>query len=137
MPLYDYRCGHCLARATIQKKLADLNRAEACPKCGQGMARQISAPRITVDYAGYNCPVTGKWVEGRRAHEQNLREQGCRVLEAGEKGEMLRRKADDERKFDAAVEQTAAEVFTAMPPEKRRAVEVAIENGFTAEVTRN
>lgn len=137
MPLYDYRCGHCLARATIQKRLAQLDRLEGCPKCGQAMARQISAPRIAADYAGYSCPVTGKWIEGRRAHEENLRQQGCRVLESGEKADFLRRRADDERQFDAAVEQTAGEVFTAMPPEKQRAVEIAVEHGLDVSITRS
>jgi hypothetical protein len=40
---------------------------------------------ISVEAVGYNCPVTGKWVGSKKAHQENLREQGCRVLEPGEK----------------------------------------------------
>lgn len=39
---------------------------------------------ISSDYKGYSCPVTGKWVEGRAAHRENLKRTGCRLLEKGE-----------------------------------------------------
>lgn len=51
-----------------------------------------AAFNITSDYAGYSCPITGNWVEGRAAHRENLKRTGCRVLERGERQDMLRRK---------------------------------------------
>lgn len=36
------------------------------------------------EYEGYECPVTGKWVEGKHAHRENLKRTGCRLLERGE-----------------------------------------------------
>lgn len=47
---------------------------------------------ISSDIAGYTCPVTGKWVEGRRAHRDNLKRRGCRLLEPGEKDQFIKDK---------------------------------------------
>lgn len=44
----------------------------------------LPAPQISPDYAAYDCPVTGRMIEGRRAHRENLKQHGCRVLEPGE-----------------------------------------------------
>lgn len=47
--------------------------------CNTGLRVQVSS-----DIAGYDCPVTGKWIDGRRDHRENLKRQGCRNLEVGE-----------------------------------------------------
>lgn len=73
-------------------------------------------PRIhlALDYKAYRCPVTGTPVEGRRAHQENLKRTGCRVLERGEKEQNMRERADADRKIerivDTAVEKTAAQL---------------------------
>lgn len=51
--------------------------------------------QIAKDYEGYNCPVTGKWIEGRTAHKENLKRQGCRVFEPGELEAFKRNKPRD------------------------------------------
>lgn len=51
--------------------------------------------QIAKDYEGYNCPVTGKWIEGRVAHRENLKRQGCRLFETGELQEFIRNKPKD------------------------------------------
>ena len=48
--------------------------------CNTGLRAMISS-----DAAGYDCPVTGKWIDGRAAHRENLKRTGCRVFEPGEK----------------------------------------------------
>lgn len=60
-------------------------------------------PMLASDYAGYDCPVTGKWIEGRRAHEENLKLHGCRVLEPGETRDAM---AGAERRFEETMEKT-------------------------------
>lgn len=40
---------------------------------------------IQSDISSYDCPVTGKIVEGRKAHRENLKQTGCRILEPGER----------------------------------------------------
>lgn len=52
-------------------------------------------PMIGSDYKGYSCPVTGQWVEGKRAHEENLKRTGCRLLEKGEKEQYAKNLARD------------------------------------------
>lgn len=73
-------------------------------------------PRIhlALDYRPYRCPVTGKPVEGRRAHQENLKRTGCRVLEKGEKEHNMRERAESDRKLERtvsdAVDRTASEL---------------------------
>ena len=59
------------------------------------------------EYDGYECPVTGKWVEGKHAHRENLKRTGCRLLERGEHEDMKKNgKKRFEEKIDAAVEKS-------------------------------
>ena len=48
------------------------------------MRSDLPSPRVASDYEAYECPVTGKEIDGRRAHNENLKATGCRVLETGE-----------------------------------------------------
>ncbi len=125
MPTYAYKCP-CGKSRDIVKPLALLNQFEFCP-CGNPMQRQISAPAVRSDYAGYSCPITGKWVEGRRAHEQNLKEHGCRVLEPGETDGVKRSTKAADAALDAAVEATAEEFVEKLSGDDRAALGVALE----------
>jgi predicted nucleic acid-binding Zn ribbon protein len=84
MPLYDIRCEKSEIVFERFIKLSDFEVPITCA-CGAPGKRLISKPMISVEAVGYNCPVTGKWVGSKKAHQENLREQGCRVLEPGEK----------------------------------------------------
>jgi hypothetical protein len=96
----------------------------------------LDAPAVRGDYEGYSCPVTGKWVEGRKAHQENLARQGCRVLETGEKEQMLVRKAREEAEFDHMIEESAAQTFEALPTEKKEAIAIGLQHGLDVQVTR-
>tara|TARA_R110000772_G_scaffold194124_1_gene304915 strand:+ start:1129 stop:1476 length:348 start_codon:yes stop_codon:yes gene_type:complete len=65
-------------------------------------------PRVVGDYEAYDCPVSGKIIEGRKAHEENLRATGCRLLEPGEKEDNARtasrNAAAQDMKRDAAID---------------------------------
>lgn len=69
-------------------------------------------PILLGDYSAYDCPVTGKIVEGRSAHSENLKRQGCRLLEKGESREQGRRV---EESFNAGLDRvlTSAEASMA------------------------
>ena len=56
-------------------------------------------PMVASDYEGYECPVTGRPVEGRAAHRENLKRTGCRLLEKGESREAPKRY--EERKSES------------------------------------
>lgn len=66
---------------------------------------------IGSDYAGYSCPTTGKWIEGRKAHRENLKRQGCRLFEKGERQEYIRNK---EREIDRNAERVAENMVNAI-----------------------
>lgn len=137
MPTYSYRCPSCQAFRYIVKSLAKLNQPECCFNACEGMMeRQISAPAIRGDYAGYNCPVTGKWIEGRRAHEENLKEQGCRVFEPGERNANEQHRRHDDAQLDKQVEQTAGEFVAKLDGDARDQLGKALEQGADVAVTR-
>ena len=85
-------------------KIADLEHVGVGCRCGEKMERQVTVPHIFGDFAGYECPVTGRWVEGRRQHEDNLKRTGCRLLEPGETEQYVRDKGNRQKELDKAVE---------------------------------
>jgi putative FmdB family regulatory protein len=135
MPTYAYKCPGCSFQYDVLKKLADIDLCEECP-CGTVMKRQISAPRVLRDYAGYNCPITGSWVEGRRAHEENLAKHGCRVFELGEREEATRRSAADDARLDTAIEATTEQFIHELPTAKREQLASELAAGASTVVTR-
>jgi putative FmdB family regulatory protein len=136
MPTYLYRCEHCGGRREVLKKLADLNVPEFCG-CEIPMQRIICAPAVRNDYAPYDCPITGKRIEGRRAHEENLKKHGCRVFEPGEtQAAAAVRKASDNA-LDKAVEDTAERFVHELPVEKREQLVVEMESGLDVQIARN
>ena len=136
MPLYLYRCLDCNKSRTVFKPLILLNREELCPTCSTPSSRQICAPAIVADYPGYSCPVTGKWIEGRRAHEENLKRQGCRVLETGETEQATREGQHAARQLDESVDQTVEQFYEALPTEKREQLATAVLSGLDVSVDR-
>lgn len=135
MPLYVYRC-ECGEQVEIAKPLAELDREETCPSCAETMERKICAPRIVMDYAGYSCPITGNWIEGKRAHEENLARHGCRVLETGEHQENTRRREAEEARLDAGLDDTVEAFIHDLPTRKREQLMSEIAQGADTAVTR-
>ena len=113
MPLYEYRCvnGHHL-EAIRPMRLSSL--PIQCTVCGKAAPRIPSLVRVFGDYQGYVSPVSGRWIEGRRARTEDMARNGCRPYESGEREEMIRRQVDNERVMDArideSVERAAAEL---------------------------
>lgn len=136
MPLYDYNCKSCGAEFDEFKPMRESTSPANCPKCGQQAEKVLSAPRVIGDYPGYSCPVTGKWIEGRAAHRENLKQTGCRVFEPGEKEAAARFRARQEAETDAAIEETVGREIAAMPADKLEALGSALENNFEAKVVR-
>lgn len=112
MPLYVYQCPSCRTRYSVVRKIAHINDPAPCPACAVPGERQLSAPMVAPDYPPYECPVTGRLIQGRREHTENLKRLGCRVYEPGETQEFLRRKAERqreaERQIDEIVDRAAA-----------------------------
>lgn len=137
MPIYSYKCPTCSRKRDVFKRLADLDRVENCLNCGFAMNRQLSAPMVKGDYPGYACPITGKWIEGRRAHEENLKKHGCRVLESGETESAKRTWAAEDTALENAVESTVEEFVETLPTEKKERLAAEIQSGLDVEFIRN
>ena len=43
---------------------------------------EVCAPLYTPDTPGYASPITGEWIEGRKARREDLKKHGC--IEAGD-----------------------------------------------------
>lgn len=136
MPIYAYRCGGCGTSQDIFKRIAQLDEPEACERCGVPMTRQVAAPVVLGDYPGYACPITGDWIEGRKAHIENLKKHGCRVYEPGET-EQARTSADfAEKQLESSIESTVEEFIEKLPTRKREQLATELESGVDVGVIR-
>lgn len=137
MPIYDFYCPVCAKEhRDIVRKLKDYGKPCACPICGSRMTQLLSAPMLTMDYAGYQCPITGKWIEGRRQHRENLKRHGCRVFEAGEKEDMLRKKQAEEKALDARLEETVGTMVEGLQPREQEKLFQELQHGADVTVVR-
>lgn len=84
-------------------------------------APRDSGMMIFGDLPGYQSPVTGLWVEGRRARREDLRRTNSRPYEGleQEKKEAARHIRYAEEKLDASLTKAASEAFYQLPPSRR------------------
>jgi hypothetical protein len=77
---------------------------------------------IQADLPGYESPITGKWIEGRRARRDDLRRHGCRPYEGREQESKVAAKArgEQERKIDQLAEKMAHRAWAEAPERVRR-----------------
>lgn len=105
--------------------------------CPAGIGYKIiSRPTVRVDLPGYESPVTGKWIEGKRARREDLARTHCRPYEEGEKEQMLSRKAHGEERFEQAIDETVEAELARMPTRKKELLVQEIAAGAGIEVTR-
>ena len=134
MPMYEFKCA-CGKAVDKFLRLAEYDNPQTC-ECGQTMVRQLSAPAVRGDFQPYNCPITGKLIDGRAAHRENLARHGCRVLESGETEQARRAAADADSKLDKMVEETAESFVSNLSSRKAEQLTAEIQGGITAEIAR-
>lgn len=134
MPLYEYQCA-CGKRFDRFLPLARYNEPQTC-ECGQVAEKRLSAPSIAPDYPAYTCPITGKVVEGRRAHEENLKRHDCRILETGEREELQRRRKRQDEALENTIAESAAEFVEKLPSAKREQLGRELEYGLDVTIQR-
>lgn len=137
MPLYTYACPVCSKKFDIFKRLADLDSPSHCPQCLFEMQRQVTAAAVVGDYPGYLCPVTNNWIEGRKAHQENLAKHGARVLERGETAEFTRRKAAEDDAFAEKVADSIMPAVAKLSGDDQNRLGEALQKGMSAEFTRS
>ncbi len=134
MPMYDYKCvcGKAFSRFLPLTQYKD---PQQC-LCGLQAEKVISAPAVIGDYPAYACPVTGKMIEGRKAHMENLARTGCRVLEPGETENCQRKRVAREAALEASLDSTVEEAIINLPSEAREKLVGELDNGINLEVSR-
>jgi predicted nucleic acid-binding Zn ribbon protein len=124
MPVYSYECQGC--GCVYDEFRAYEERDTEKMHCAGHHVRRIFTPPMIVSeekaYAGYESPASGKWVEGRRAHFEDLARTGCRIKEPGESAAYMKKVASGELKREREA-QMAKAVDTAVN-------EVARDMGF-------
>jgi hypothetical protein len=77
---------------------------------------------IQPDIPGYVSPVTGQWIEGRKARREDLRRTGSRPYEGrvAEEAEAAKYRAEQERKTDQLAERMAHRAWAEAPESVRR-----------------
>lgn len=77
---------------------------------------------IQPDYAGYESPVSGLWIEGRKARREDLRRNNCRPYEGREQeGKVAAAaRADQERKLDGLADRMARTAWGQAPERVRK-----------------
>lgn len=139
MPRYDYECATC---SRVEERLLPYeqsNLPQACNKCGGPLEKVfLRAPAgfVSNAYSPYTCPITGEVISGKRAHEENLKKHGCRVLEAGEKEAAAKFRADCDAALDRGVEETVEREIALMPGDKKERLANELAAGVEAVVER-
>lgn len=87
-----------------------------CSSCGQEAV--LDSPKALqsrlLDY-DYDCPITGKPIRSKRAHEDNLIRHGKHVLEHGELEDAKRTRAAIDAKLEDEICETAAQLVHDLP----------------------
>lgn len=127
MPLYTFKCPECGTLDRVFRKVAERNQA---PLCRHGavehyMARIVEAPAVQADLPGYQSPIDGSWIEGRRARNEDLRRNNCRPWEGieTERAEANKRVAEADAQFEKAIEKGIAETYNGMSADSQRALQ--------------
>jgi len=135
MPIYEFKC-ECGRRKDKLLKLEEYATPQHC-ECGALMTKQFSAPAVRGDFQPYNCPITGKLIDGRRQHRENLARHGCRVLETGETAQAKRFAQQQDAALDKAVDATTEAFMANLPARKAEQLVAEIQSGVTAEIVRS
>jgi len=118
MPIYNYKCGACNKIQETYKSIVDRHNSPTC--CGAQTSLCILPAIVHPDLPGYQSPVTGEWIEGKKARLEDLKKHRCIPYDPGMKQDAARERARIEaREFDK-VKESAARAFFSMAPDKQR-----------------
>jgi len=135
MPLYEYKCDGCGLFQDRILKLAEYQSKQVC-ECGNVLTKLVSKPIIRGDNVDYDCAITGKHIGSRKQHEENLKRQGCRVSENGEKEDVQRQRIQAEQRLEKNVGETVERFIENLPSRKKESLynemehsDIALERG--------
>lgn len=120
MPMYDFKCPDCGNTETVFRHIDNRSHAPEC--CGLKMDRIMSAPMVQADTPSYQSPIDGRWIDGKRQRQEDMKRNKCRPWEGmeNEKKHAENVRADSEKKLDKALTDGAINVLNNMSADKRR-----------------
>lgn len=134
MPLHDFQCKFGHTHEEFVRHGADY----VWCHCGAWAVKVfLSAPLVRGDLPGYVSPVSGTWVEGRRAREEDLKRTGCRPYDEGEKEEYSRRRIAEEQAFDKRLDETIDSTIQGWDARKRERLQSEMDAGVDVVVARS
>ena len=136
MPVYSYECECCGSREEIFLRLSEYQSEQICSNCNHTLTKILVPTMISVDYQGYSCPVTGNWIEGKKAHEENLKKHGCRIFESGETRGMRERREAEEATFDKKIEESVERYVGNLSTSQTERLAKEVASGVNIEITR-
>jgi hypothetical protein len=125
---WGYKLGTEDAEQAWKDKLAHDIRVANIPNPNKPHGRLYDLP-------GYESPVTGKWIEGRKARKYDLESSGCVEYEDGMKEEQAARHAKEDAQLDKKVDEIVEKTIYEMPAAKREQLATELEHS-DVEVTR-
>lgn len=134
MPLHDFQC----RLDHVTERFVPHGTDVIFCVCGEPAGKVfLHAPLVRGDLPGYESPVSGKWIEGRRARVEDLKQTGCRPYEDGEREQYTRRKVADEQAFEARLDATIDQTIQEMPVQKRERLQAEMDGGVDCVVARS
>ena|SRR5258706_13329531 len=136
MPVYTYHCRGCGQRFEkyLPMALCSSLQIHECAGVGQKI---FLPPMVRGDLPGYESPIDGRWIEGRRARIEDLRRSGCRPYEDGEKEYHERVRIRENERLDAKIDESVERQFAALPARKKELLEQEVLAGATTVVQRS
>jgi putative FmdB family regulatory protein len=121
MPTYEYECPACGRTASAFRHV---DQRHDGPECHGQMDKLISRPMVVTDLPGYQSPVTGKWIEGKKARTEDLKRTGSRPWEGMdvEKREAAKARNEADAKLDAVMEAGIMNTLSHMDSVKQKAL---------------
>lgn len=111
-----------------------------CPACGgyQDALKVFLVPPqgyVQPDVC-YDSPIDGRPITSRQARIEDMRRNGCREYDPGEKEEVVRNRQKADANLDKALDETVEKEVALMSPRKRELLEQEVLAGATTEITR-
>lgn len=125
MPLHDFECSLC--HATEEDFVGHGVNSIICVRCGAEAKKVfLSAPIVAADLPGYQSPVDGRWIEGRKARREDLARNNCVPYEPSMKSEYMKKIDRNTAALDAKVDQHVESEIARMPARKREKLEAEL-----------
>lgn len=94
------------------------------------------APDVMGDLPAYTSPIDGRLIDGRAQRREDLKRNGCRPYEDGERAQMVRNQAAADQRLERGVNETVDKWYATSSSRKHELLEQAIRAGANPQIER-